>query len=339
MNDTAVRDAAARMLGAGPDALEWQALAGGANNRVYRVTTGTGTRVVKSYFVHEGDQRDRLASEYRFMRFAWSHGIRSIPEPIAVDWTARVAIYEDVRGIRVAAGHIDDSHIDQAIEFVQAINAPRLEASGTELPPASEAQFTIDGHLANVAARVDRLRRAETSDAIDHEAARFIEHDLTEAWVHVHQQARRRAALEGTSLSRVLPANERRLSPSDFGFHNAILESSGRVRFIDFEYAGWDDPAKLVCDFFCQEAVPIPERYFEAFATAVTRGVPRSDEVRARIDLLMPVYRIKWCCIILNEFLPIAAERRRFLSATDTAARKSAQLHKARQAISQQAHS
>ena len=25
--------------------------------------------------------------------------------------------------------------------------------------------------------------------------------------------------------------------------------------FIDFEYAGWDDPSKLICDFFCQPAV------------------------------------------------------------------------------------
>ena len=30
----------------------------------------------------------------------------------------------------------------------------------------------------------------------------------------------------------------------------------GRLWFIDFEYAGWDDPAKTVCDFFCQPGLP-----------------------------------------------------------------------------------
>ena len=39
------------------------------------------------------------------------------------------------------------------------------------------------------------------------------------------------------------------LSPSDFGFHNVIVEKDKILRFIDFEYAGWDDPAKMVSDF------------------------------------------------------------------------------------------
>src|SRR6185503_11886129 len=47
-----------------------------------------------------------------------------------------------------------------------------------------------------------------------------------------------------------------RLSPSDFGYHNAVLADDETVRFFDFEYAGWDDPAKLVCDFFNQVEVP-----------------------------------------------------------------------------------
>ena len=40
----------------------------------------------------------------------------------------------------------------------------------------------------------------------------------------------------------------RALSPSDFGLHNAMRDEDGRLRFIDFEYFGWDDPVKLVSD-------------------------------------------------------------------------------------------
>ena len=39
------------------------------------------------------------------------------------------------------------------------------------------------------------------------------------------------------------------LSPSDFGFHNAILKESGDLVFLDFEYFGRDDPVKLMADF------------------------------------------------------------------------------------------
>ena len=38
------------------------------------------------------------------------------------------------------------------------------------------------------------------------------------------------------------------LSPSDFGFHNSLFRNN-KLFFFDFEYAGWDDPIKLMCDF------------------------------------------------------------------------------------------
>jgi thiamine kinase-like enzyme len=39
------------------------------------------------------------------------------------------------------------------------------------------------------------------------------------------------------------------VSPSDLGFHN-ILKYKKKLYFYDFEYAGLDDPIKLICDFF-----------------------------------------------------------------------------------------
>ena len=41
---------------------------------------------------------------------------------------------------------------------------------------------------------------------------------------------------------------QRALSPSDFGLHNALRGQDGQLRFVDFEYFGWDDPVKLVSD-------------------------------------------------------------------------------------------
>ena len=87
-----------------------------------------------------------------------------------------------------------------------------------------------------------------------------------------YDAARAQAAACGLYLDRPLDPADRCVSPSDFGFHNALREPSGRLRFIDFEYAGWDDPAKLVCDFFCQPAVPAPAGAFDRFAAAVGEG-------------------------------------------------------------------
>ena len=122
----------------------------------------------------------------------------------------------------------------------------------------------------------------------------------------------------------------RLLSPSDFGFHNAILEKNNTLRFIDFEYAGWDDPAKLVCDFFCQPEVPVPLTYFEAVTHFIAGKASNPPDLWSRIDLLFPVYHLKWCTIILNDFLPVGNARRRFARQPNVTDRKIKQLEKVR---------
>jgi hypothetical protein len=44
-------------------------------------------------------------------------------------------------------------------------------------------------------------------------------------------------------------------------------------------------------------------------------GLPVPERILQRIDLLLPVFQLKWCCIVLNEFLPTGRSRRRFSSA------------------------
>ena len=94
---------------------------------------------------------------------------------------------------------------------------------------------------------------------------------------------------------------ERILSPSDFGFHNA-LEHEATLSFVDFEYAGWDDPAKLICDFMCQPEVPVTHDQGQQFMEELLRELPGAEAVARRVALLLPVHRLKWCCILLNEF-------------------------------------
>jgi hypothetical protein len=61
---------------------------------------------------------------------------------------------------------------------------------------------------------------------------------------------------------------------------------------------------------------------------------PEPDVLRQRAVLLLPVLRVKWCCIMLNEFLPDAARRRNFADpGRDDDGRKRLQLNKARRAL------
>ena len=74
-------------------------------------------------------------------------------------------------------------------------------------------------------------------------------------------------------MDQVLAAEDCCLSPSDFGFHNALLDDEGKLTFLDFEYAGRDDPAKLVSDFFCQPEVPVPLSLHAHFIDRIAQGL------------------------------------------------------------------
>jgi hypothetical protein len=74
--------------------------------------------------------------------------------------------------------------------------------------------------------------------------------------------------------------------------------------------------------------------HYEEFAKTVAAPLTEPAMHLQRFDLLLPVYRAKWCCILLNDFLPVDDERRRFAGrTTDPEGRKAAQLAKARRAL------
>lgn len=308
-------------------------LSGGANNRVVRVETPTTVALVKSYFQHPDDRRDRRGTEWAFANFAWTHGVRCVPQPLSTDPRAGLSLFEFVFGRSLRGSLAGEPAVEQAIAFYLALNHAKGNPTAQTLPVASEACFSLCEHFATVSRRVERLRDLPVQSAVDATARDFVERELIPIWNRIQDAACRDAAGLNCDVSEPLDAASRCLSPSDFGFHNAILANDGRIRFIDFEYAGWDDPAKLICDFFCQPAIPAPASTFERFATAITSLLPNPSWHLARARLLLPVYRVKWVCIVLNEFLPIGASRRQYSTADPADTRKAAQLAKARIAV------
>ncbi len=304
-------------------------LTGGKNNRVFRAVTDDGPAVLKSYFRHPADTRDRLGTEWAFSRFAWDMGIRCIPRPLGYDADNGLGLFAFVEGRAPILDDLNPQLMREALDFIVDVNRFRWKPLASKLPAASEACWSIAAHLATVERRVDRLIEIE-----DLEARTFVSRELKPLWIRLQRSVQKQACDNGLSLSKVLEPTDRCLSPSDFGFHNAILNQEARPYFIDFEYAGWDDPAKLICDFFCQPAVPVPIVYFEPFSREIASCFPNPAVVIRRARLLMPVYRVKWVCIRLNEFIASDAERRAFARYDRMQdSRQSAQLEAARAAL------
>jgi hypothetical protein len=299
-------------------------LAGGRNNQVYRLDTDDGPLVLKRYFKDARDSRDRLGAEWGFVSHAWSRGIRVVPEPLACDRAEQAGLYSFVAGRKLMASELTAAHVDAAIDFVLAVN----ERPRPALAPGSEACFSLADHVSTIQRRVARL--AKLDDDVPHvaEVRKLVPH-LQLIWDAVKALIGARALREGLKMGQALSVEQGCLSPSDFGFHNALVDDAGKLTFLDFEYAGRDDPAKLVSDFFCQPEVPVPLSLHGHFIDRLAEGLGLDAAGVARCRLLLDAYQIKWTCIILNDFLPLGAARRAFAETGAWAERCAAQLAKA----------
>jgi Phosphotransferase enzyme family len=303
-------------------------LDGGKNNQVYRIWTDAGDAVVlKSYFSDPRDPRDRLAAEWGFLKHTWSRGVRAVPEPLASDAAARAGLYGFVPGRKLLATELKPPHIDAAIDFVLAVNAPPRAPQA--LAPASEACFSLADHIATVERRVARLAALDPEAPHVQQAQRLVDEVLLPAWSAVKARLTKDARDAGLKIDLALRPEQCCLSPSDFGFHNALADETGHVTFLDFEYAGRDDPAKLVSDFFCQPEIPVLLDHHPGFLTRLADGLQLDDAGRARCRILLDAYRVKWSCIILNDFLPVGAARRSFADAGAWDSRCQTQIKKA----------
>jgi hypothetical protein len=172
-----------------------------------------------------------------------------------------------------------------------------------------------------------RGRLAPLLQRADHaELSAFLREELCPK---LEEIAERSSEMLGEVWDRELPIEHRTLSPSDFGFHNALLRRGGGVVFLDLEYFGWDDPVKLIADFLLHPGMSVSADRKCQFAAAVLREFP---EALDRFEALLPLFGLKWCLILLNEFLPEHLLRRKFagMSEHDREARQTEQLAKAR---------
>ncbi len=367
----------------------------GGNNKVFRIVTSARDFLLKLYFSHPDDKRDRLNTEFDFLSFLWSQGIRNIPEPIAKDIVKSAGLYEFINGEQIINDTNDNSNIIsnsskiskdnhgkdidisydyviQAVNFAVKINKPKIRSAALNrnLFLASDACFSIKDHIMSVERRIERFKDitidkggitkdALSNNEINQKAKLFIENGITPAWEQIKAGIMIESEKLGIDINRILTWKERCLSPSDFGFHNAVItqkdnhehknkynyehnyernhkynhysldnsNSSKSLKFIDFEYAGWDDPAKMICDFFCQPKIPVPLKYCDLFIESLIEHSSPSNEscskeflqnnlleLKNRVKMLFPLFRIKWCCIMLNDFLTVGNDRRKFAS-------------------------
>lgn len=305
------RQAAMALLGGSVRAIA--PLARSGNNRLYRVTGAGGTVALKSYPRPDDDTRDRLRTEYGALSFLQSQSEGAVPAPIAMQRDIHAALYQWIDGTVISSPNAAD--IDAALMFLARLHGYRNATGAAALPLASEACLSTAEIVRQLDARAVRLTEsASNKPALE---------QFLEQW----RGARERFAAKRPDDE--LPRSRQTLSPSDFGFHNALRTADGRIVFVDFEYFGWDDPAKLTADFLLHPAMTLDRACRRRFAGGMLSVHADDSDFHARLMRHLPLYALRWCLILLNEFLPERWARRVVVGEGDAVAARSRQLEKA----------
>jgi len=89
------------------------------------------------------------------------------------------------------------------------------------------------------------------------------------------------------------------MSPSDFGFHNCLFDRKGnQLKMFDFEYAGLDNPLKLIMDFCFQPNFPISEWQADLFLSKLR--IPGALEFSLLPEAAKRIFSVKWASIIMS---------------------------------------
>lgn len=302
----------------------------GGNNRIFRLDCAGASYALKFYPPQIDDRRDRLGAEYSAIEFLFANGMDRVPWPFAADKERHCALYEWIDGDPV--GTFDETDIDMLIRFLTDIQGLR-DATGAAQIRTASAGCLCPG--AAVRQFQDRLRRFREVAPEFPELQRFLDGRLSPVAEPLTGRLLQELGTAGIGTDHQLTRQYLALSPSDFGFHNAIRRPDGGLVFIDFEYFGWDDPGKMIADVMLHPGMKLDRLAGERVAAGLVPFFSARDAgFNRRFRLFLPVCGLIWCLILLNEYLPERWTRRNLSGRIgDPATARKRQLAKAEQML------
>jgi Phosphotransferase enzyme family len=292
-NIASIRDAAERLCGLPVRVIE--PVRKGGNSRVCRVETSAGPFALKQY--PRGDDRDRQGREARALAFAGRAGLGRTPRLVAVDAEARISLFSWIDG--AAIDRPSDADVEEFAAFQVALDNAIDDRARNEIGEAAEACLSGRRILANICMRLERLSGVQ-DDFLGFKA--FLNKALGPALANGERNARQRLRELRVDFDADLPLVRRTLIPSDFGIHNALRGADGHIHFFDFEYFGWDDPGTSVGNFVLHPGMKLTSTQQRLYRRTLTAHF--GADMERRFLALEPLYVLRWCAIILGEFLP-----------------------------------
>jgi hypothetical protein len=280
-------------------------ITGRGNSSIYKVIASDKKIYALKYYPDQIlDKRPRLKTEFSTLCLLHQYNITNVPKAVEKDDDLNMGLYEWINGGNISKPSVDN--LDQAIDFVGQLYSLSQKIDGNHIDIASEACLSANELVNQVENRILRLKHESKRFQ---ELSTFLEFTFEPLWSDVKDESISIWPLE--SRDKVLSIGKQTLSPSDFGFHNCVKGNDGSLTFLDFDYFGWDDPVKLTADFIWHPAMNLNRKLIDKWIMAMLNIFSIEPEFEDRLKAAMPIYGLRWAMIVLNEFLPDFAKRRR----------------------------
>ena len=264
-------------------------ISGRGNSKVLFCETITKKKISIKIYPND-NKHNRIKSEYDGLSEIYKKN-KNVIKPVWKNRKANICAYQWIDGEKII--NPNSSDIKLALKFASHLYKRKNEKYFKNFPKASSSCISGYEIEKQIQFRFNQLLEVNNID---------LKYFLNNSFLTTSKFLIKRAKLmlNEEHYFEKLKKNDLTLSPSDFGFHNAIKQKNDNLIFLDFEYFGWDDPLKLISDFFFHPGNNLSDYNKKIW---LKNSVKIYDvKVIKRLPALLPLYGLCWSLILLNEF-------------------------------------
>ena len=269
----------------------------GRNNNVYLYTEKNRKFIIKKFKNYFGTKYDRYFTEKIFIEYLKKKKINNISHIIGSNKKEKILYFNYINGKKIKRPN--KNHLNECLKFLKKINH-KTTHKNFQFQKASDACLSVQDHINACEKRIYKLRNKYNfkKDNDSKKIYKFLKNQIIPEFKIVKSNIK--YSFEKSQIKKSLNNNHLILSPSDFGFHN-IIKKNDQIYFIDFEYAGWDDPRKLVCDFILNPDYLISKKNKIFFLTNFDHIFKTKLSNSNQFRLILKFHFLKWACMIINQ--------------------------------------
>lgn len=265
---------------------------GGANNALYRVTTGESEYAVKLY---APDERCRAPREFGTLCLLHEAGLDIAAEPLCLDESCTIVpfpacVYGWLSGSPLGPS-LDDTRLAAIVRSFRLLHSLRADRVERALATAWFHWFDVRPYLQELDALLLEYggwlaARGPVGLSLYHRLARLVSECA--------------ASLSAATVSLAREQLPLRLCHVDVNLDNALWCEDNRLRWVDWEYSGWGDPALELAELRWHVAL---EGLTEAQHRWLRRNYPRpagDASFEERLALWDRLIATRWPFLVLR---------------------------------------